>query len=120
MHHLFIVSDNTYYSHTHTHRYGTELSILWNKENEGKTLDFVGANDAAWYPQCWPHSTSIEEQNDIQELIKMKIPVAETRRTERVNEMKPFLQQLGKQQRDQLKLNARNAVHTANERKKEF
>lgn len=91
-------------------RFGTELSILWNEENQGRTLDEVGKYDGPWFPKCWPHGVNSNELNDIQILMKTKLPIAEARRKDRMTEMKPFLQQLGKQQRDQLKLNARNAL----------
>merc|ERR550539_944286 len=77
--------------------YGTELSILWNNENQGRTLNGVAKNDGPWYPKCWPYSTSEEEQQDIEKLIRNKIPIAEERRKERVNEMKPLLKQIGQQ-----------------------
>lgn len=89
-------------------RWGTEHSILWNEKNEGRTLDAVERSDGPWYPQCWPHS--FNKQQELQNLIQTKLPITEARRKERINEMKPFLQQMGKQQSDQLKLNARNAM----------
>ena len=89
-------------------RWGTEHSILWNDKNEGRTLDAVERNDGPWYPQCWPHS--FNKRQELQNLIKTKLPITEARRKERINEMKPYLQKIGKQQSDQLKLNARNAM----------
>ena len=91
-------------------RWGTEYSILWNKENEGRTLDAVEHNDGPWYPQCWPHTISSIKQQELANLIKTKLPITEVRRKERIDEMKPFLQQIGKQQNDQLRLNAKNAM----------
>ncbi len=85
-----------------------------------QTLDSVGANDSPWYPQCWPFATSIDEQEQIQDLIKNKIPIAEARRKERFNEMKPYLQAMGKQQRDKLRLNAKNAVGRKNNERSEL
>lgn len=40
--------------------YGTELSVLWDKQNAGRTVDQVAQNDAPWYPQAWP--TPIDEE----------------------------------------------------------
>ena len=88
-------------------RYGTELSILWDENNQGRTLNAVAEEDGPWYPKCWPFSVSDEEQRDIQELMKEKLPIAEKRRKEQVNEMKPLLRQIGQQQHNQQKANAK-------------
>lgn len=90
--------------------YGTELSILWNEENQGRTLDEVDLQDGPWYPQCWPHSINAEKEVELQQIIKTKLPLAESRRKSRVNQMKPFLLDVGKQQRDQLKTSVLNAM----------
>ena len=49
-----------------------------------------------------------KEQRDIQTLMKEKLPIAEKRRKEKVNEMKPFLKQIGQRQHDKIKTNAVN------------
>ncbi len=90
--------------------YGTELSILLNEENQGRTLNAVAKNDGAWYPKCWPHSTSEEEQRDMQALMTNKLPIAEDRKKRRVNQMKPLLQQVGQQQHQKQKMNAIRAM----------
>ena len=91
-------------------RWSTEHSILWNKENEGRTLDAVERNDGPWYPQCWPHAINSIKQQELKNLIKTKLPITEARRKERIDEMKPYLQEIGKQQSDRLRLNAKNAM----------
>lgn len=101
-------------------RFGTELSILWNDENQGRSLDAVGIHDGPWYPKCWPHSTSTIEQEEIQHLITTKLPVAESRRKDRMDEMKPYLQQIGKLQREQLLMNARNEMNVIKDKRNEL
>ena len=34
--------------------YGTEISVLSNEENGGRTADEVSRLDAPWYPKAWP------------------------------------------------------------------
>ena len=75
--------------------YGTELSVLWDETNGGRTADEVAAKDGPWYPLCWP-SVSMEEMAQLVPLINDKMPVAEQRRTVRKEEMKPYRNELGK------------------------
>ena len=75
--------------------YGTELSVLWDEANGGRTADEVAAKDGPWYPLCWP-SVSMDEMAQMVPLINEKMPVAEQRRTVRKEEMKPYRIELGK------------------------
>jgi hypothetical protein len=62
--------------------YGTELSVLWDEEDGGRTANEVAAKDGPWYSCCWP-SGSTDEMDQLVSLINNKIPVAEERRTAR-------------------------------------
>ena len=84
--------------------------MLWNEDNQGRTLNTVAKIDGPWYPKCWPYSTSDMEQREIQSLMKDKFPIAEKIRKEKVNEMKPLLQQIGQQQHNKQKVNAVNMM----------
>lgn len=75
--------------------YGTELSVLSNHENGGRTADNVALLDGPWYPRCWP-SVSEEEMAKMKELVEEKMPAAEELRKQRQQEMKPFRAQIGK------------------------
>ncbi len=46
----------------------------------------------------------------MQMLMKEKLPIAEKRRKETVNEMKPFLKEIGQQQHEKQKTNAMNVM----------
>lgn len=78
--------------------YGTELSVLWDEKNGGRTADDVCRLDAPWYPQAWP-ATIPSEMDGLEDLLRNKIPVAEERRARRKEEMKPYLKQLAQEQR---------------------
>ena len=75
--------------------YGTELSVLWDDANGGRTADEVASKDGPWYPLCYP-SPSLSELQQMNSLIRTKIPVAQERYKARKKEMKPFLTELGK------------------------
>jgi hypothetical protein len=85
--------------------YVTELSILWNPDNAGRTLDDVSNFDAPWYPKCYP-SIDPEELLRVNDLVETKLPIATTRRKERYKEMKPFLHEIGQRQREMLRINS--------------
>ena len=85
--------------------YVTELSILWNQENSGRTLDDVSTLDAPWYPKCYP-STDVEELLKLQDLVETKLPLATARLKERYKEMKPYLNEISLQQREKLRMNS--------------
>jgi len=51
--------------------YVTELSVLWNKDKAGRTLDDVSMFDGPWYPKCYP-SIDIQEISQFQILIETK------------------------------------------------
>ena len=70
--------------------YGTELSVLWDESNAGRTLDDVCRRDGPWYPRAWP-DVSDEEMEGLRDVAGSKLPVAEGRRKERLREMKPYL-----------------------------
>lgn len=71
--------------------YGTELSILWDPSNGGRSLEEVVNKDGPWYPQAWPPLREAEWssfETDLHTLQKDKLPVAMERRKERINEIK--------------------------------
>lgn len=78
--------------------YGTELSVLWDEKNGGRTADDVCRLDAPWYPQAWPIAVP-SEVDELGDLLRNKIPVAEERRIKRKEEMKPYLKKLAQDQR---------------------
>lgn len=75
--------------------YGVEPSVLWDDSNGGKTADQVCQNDGPWYPKAWPPPTT-DDLSDLEPLKSEKFPVAEQRRMQRIKEMKPYLQNLGR------------------------
>lgn len=81
------------YPFSSLHRYGTELSLLWDEDNEGKTLDQVGS----WYPNCWPYTLDKEESDGMDDIATNKIPIAEQKRQVRLKEMRPFMQKIAKE-----------------------
>ena len=89
-----------------TEGFGTELSTLYNPSFGGKTLDYVNALDGPWYPKCWPNTdpSEIGAMNSIKE----KLESAEIMRKERLKEMRPFLQEIGRSQRKKVLDNAKN------------
>ena len=73
--------------------YGTELSVLWDDANGGRSANEVCRIDGPWYPQAWP-SALASEVAGLADLVENKMPVAEERRAARKQEMKPYLKQL--------------------------
>jgi len=84
--------------------YGTELSTLYDETYGGKSLDFVSGKDGPWYPKCWP-DVQESEMNRFNE-IKEKMNSIEHKRKQRMKEMRPFLQEIGKQQRRTINSNS--------------
>jgi Phytanoyl-CoA dioxygenase (PhyH) len=85
--------------------FGTELSVLWNASNGGQKADSVCAKDGPWYPQAWPPMTGETERrfwSELDHLVANKLPIAVTRREARVQEMKPLLKRLAKEQHQTL------------------
>eukprot|EP00978_Attheya_sp_CCMP212_P012100 scaffold30067_cov49-Attheya_sp.AAC.2 len=74
--------------------YGTELSILSNGENEGRTLQEVAERDGPWYPQCFPQ-VSPNEMNHLAELVETRLVVAEDIQTERKKHIQAQLKRGG-------------------------
>jgi hypothetical protein len=74
--------------------YGTELSILSNGENEGRTLQEVAERDGPWYPQCFPE-VSPNEMNHLAELVETRLVVAEEIQTERKTHIQAQLKRGG-------------------------
>ena len=70
--------------------YGTELSVLWNEENGGRTADEVCNRDGPWYPQAWPLPLEKESQ-EVLDLLQNKMPSADKRRLSRQKEIKTLL-----------------------------
>lgn len=84
--------------------YGTELSVLWNSSNGGRTANDVCAYDGPWYPQAWPPMTGETRDQfwtELQHLVTEKLPIAEQRRAQRIQEMKPLLNRMAKEQHRQ-------------------
>jgi hypothetical protein len=75
--------------------FGTELSILHDDQNKG-TLEDVSKRGDAWYPKCWPNVEREELENILNEL-PAKIAIAENRQKQVMKEMRPYLQEIGKQ-----------------------
>jgi hypothetical protein len=80
--------------------YGTELSVLWDAANGGRTANDVCRLDGPWYPQVWP-KVSTSELAGLSSLVQEKLPVATQRRIAREKEMKPLVRHLAKQQSSQ-------------------
>jgi Phytanoyl-CoA dioxygenase (PhyH) len=81
--------------------FGTELSVLWDEENGGRTADEVCRRDGPWYPQAWPLMRDDEVEkfwNEIESLANGKLPVAQARQARRRQEKKPFLKRIAKEQ----------------------
>lgn len=76
--------------------YGSELSILSEEKNAGKTLSDVSRSDGPWYPQCWPN-VDRHETNQLATLVEDKLPVALERQKERLKEMRPYLDKIARQ-----------------------
>lgn len=95
--------------------YVTELSILWNGDNAGRTLDDVSSLDAPWYPKCYP-SIDPEESVRMSDLVDNKIPAATAVLKERYKEMKPFLHEIGLRQREMLRINSHGLQGTKGHR----
>eukprot|EP00978_Attheya_sp_CCMP212_P008899 scaffold20987_cov26-Attheya_sp.AAC.1 len=77
--------------------FGTEPSVLWNDANGGRTANQVSQLDGPWYPQAVPTPLD-SELKDLQELMSHKMPIAETRKSERLKEMQPYLKQIAQRQ----------------------
>lgn len=83
-----------------TSGYGTELSTLYNPSLGGKTLDSACDSDGPWYPKCWPHVDEIEFET--MDSMSEKITIEQEKKKERMKEMKPFLQEIGRQHRENM------------------
>jgi len=93
-------------SATLTEGYGTELSTLYNSSFGGKTLDLVNAVDGPWYPKCWPDVDASEIES--MDSIKEKMIFAEEMKKKRMKEMRPYLKEIGLQQRKNVLDRAKN------------
>lgn len=56
-------------------RFGTEPSVISEKNNGGRTADAVSHYDSAWYPRVWP-SVSDTELQQMQDLARERLPDA--------------------------------------------
>lgn len=72
--------------------YGVEWSVLWNKENGGRTADEVCRLDAAWYPKAWPLAVD-DELASLQDTIHERLPSLEELKKSRHREMTTLLKQ---------------------------
>jgi len=79
--------------------FGTELSTLYNPDNQGRTLDAVDKHDGPWYPQCWPFQPNATYIQEMHTLVETKLPTAEARRREMTKQMAPYLQKIARQNR---------------------
>jgi hypothetical protein len=93
--------------------YGTELSVLWDNANGGKTANQVCSSTSTsssnssnnnnttilypWYPQAWPHVLA-HELASLQSLVQQQFPVALKRQERHLKEMKPYRKRLARQQ----------------------
>lgn len=75
--------------------YGTELSVLWDEKNGGRTADEVSTLDGPWYPQAWP-LVNFEELLELDDLVTSKLPIAVSRRAVRKKEIKPLLKKVAR------------------------
>ena len=76
--------------------FSTELSVLWNHENAGRTADQVADHDGPWYPKVWPAADGAEIAN-LPLLAQEKLLIAEERRQARMKEMAPLIKNKVKQ-----------------------
>ena len=71
--------------------YGTELSVLSDSANGGRSLNEVNAHDGPWYPQAWPPLPVSANHKFLQDFLALKnerLPIAMERRKLRVKELK--------------------------------
>jgi Phytanoyl-CoA dioxygenase (PhyH) len=76
--------------------YGTELSVLWDPSNGGRTADDVCAIDGPWYPAVWPE-VQVRERAALPGLVRDKLPVASQRRKARESEMAPLVRRIARE-----------------------
>jgi len=67
----------------------------------------VCEEDGPWYPKCWPDAPNDDYITEIEQLVETKLPLARKRRKERMDEMSPYLKEIGQQQRNQRQGNAK-------------
>lgn len=72
--------------------YGTELSVLSDKDNGGKTADEVVVESGPWYPRASPWD--LDELAQLAILRREKLPVALSLQKARKEEMRPYQRQL--------------------------
>jgi hypothetical protein len=48
--------------------FGTEPSVIWKAQNGGRTADQVAEQDAAWYPQAWPPTTTSDSTKELEQM----------------------------------------------------
>jgi hypothetical protein len=48
--------------------FGTEPSVIWQEQNGGRTADQVAEQDAAWYPQAWPPTTTSDNNKELDQM----------------------------------------------------
>lgn len=81
--------------------FGTELSVLFDESNGGRTADDICKKDGPWYPQAMPVVDAKELLLDLKSLHENKISSAEKKRTARLKEMQPYLKEIAKKQQQQ-------------------
>lgn len=70
--------------------YGTELSVLWDEANGGRTTDDISRLDGPWYPRVWPN-VSMEELGELPSLVMDKLPLSMRERSARQNDIRQLL-----------------------------
>jgi hypothetical protein len=78
--------------------FSTELSVLWDEANAGRTADQVTRYDGPWYPRVWP-SPVHGELAEVPKLAMDKLPIAETRRQARLKDLAPLIKRKFQQNR---------------------
>jgi hypothetical protein len=78
--------------------FSTEVSVLWDNANAGRTADEVSTLDGPWYPRVWP-SVIAEETAELSNLAKTKLNLAEDKRQALMKEMGPLIKRKIKQNR---------------------
>jgi hypothetical protein len=76
--------------------YGTELSVLWDSTNGGRTVDEVSSIDGPWYPQVWPVVLDGERRGK-RALVRDKFAAASERRRLRESEMSSLVRQIARE-----------------------
>lgn len=75
--------------------YSTHLSIMYDGENSGKSLDEISQRSGPFFPQAFPNADPTE-LCQFQDLIEHKLPVAEAQKRIQMDEARKFFLARGK------------------------